>query len=70
MRSLCTVQIELRTSTSNQRCCLVGKLVLGGEDSPFSVLLWAMQSGESLLLAMHLHCVGVVIPWVAMHLPL
>jgi len=29
-----------------------------------------MQSGESLLSAVHLHCVGVVIPWVAMRLPL
>ena len=55
---------------SIQRCCLVGKLVLGGEDCPFSVLLWAMQSGESLLSAVHLHCVGVVIPCFAMCLPL
>ena len=71
--NVCTVQIELWTSISIcsiQRCCLLGKLVLGGEDCSFSVLLWAMQSGESLLSAVHLHCVGVVIPWVAMHLPL
>ena len=73
MRSLCTVQIELWTCTprcSNQRCCLVGKLALCGEDCPFSVLLWTMQSGESLLSAVHVYCVGVVIPWVAMQLPL
>ncbi len=49
---------------------LDGEATLGFIDCPFLVLSWAMQSGESLLSAVHLHCVGVMIPWVAMRLPL